>query len=248
VIEKVKETLEFRNKQCYPFHMRTYDQYCPAARALDVVGDRWTLLIVRELLNREACRYTDLKAGLPGIASNLLADRLRDLEEQGILTREAAPPPVATTLFRLTPRGEALKPVLTALGEWGMPLLAEASEHAAFCSHWLVVPLEYRLRDHAPERPPVTIEVRTGDQPVVIEAVDGAVRVRPGTAAHPDAVLSGPPPLVMDVLMRGADLATARKRGLDFEGDVEAVRRVAGSRAESNASTTAVKRSSRASR
>jgi len=213
--------------------MRTYDQYCPAARALDVVGDRWTLLIVRELLNREACRYTDLKAGLPGIASNLLADRLRDLEQQGILTREAAPPPVATTLFRLTPRGEALKPVLTALGEWGMPLLADASEDAAFCSHWLVVPLEYRLRDHAPEGPPVTIEVRTGDdQPVVIETVDGSVRVRTGTVAHPDAVLSGPPPVVMDVLMRGADLASARKRGLHFEGDVEAVRRVAGSDAD----------------
>jgi DNA-binding HxlR family transcriptional regulator len=206
--------------------MRTYDQYCPAARALDVVGDRWTLLMVRELLNRDACRYTDLKDGLPGIATNLLADRLRELEERGIITREDAPPPIATTLFRLTERGVALKPVLTALGEWGMPLLEEASEHAAFRSHWLAVPLEYRLRDHAPERPPVTIEVRTGDQPVVIETNDGAVRVRPGSAAHPDAVLTGPPPLIIDVLMRQLDLATARERGLDFEGDPEALRRI----------------------
>jgi DNA-binding HxlR family transcriptional regulator len=206
--------------------MRTYDQYCPAARALDVVGDRWTLLIVRELLNRGACRYTDLKDGLPGIATNLLADRLRELEEHGIITRAAAPPPIATTLFRLTPRGEALKSVLTALGEWGMPLLDEASENAAFRSHWLAVPLEYRLRDHAPERPPVTIEVRTGDEPVVIETVEGAVRVRPGTAADPDAILSGPPPVVMDVLMRQLDLATAVERGLEFEGDPEALRRI----------------------
>jgi len=113
--------------------MRTYDQYCPAARALDVVGDRWTLLIVRELLNRGAARYTDLKDGLPGIATNLLADRLREHEDNGIITREAAPPPIATTLFRLTPRGEALQPVLTALGEWGMPLLEDASEDAANC-------------------------------------------------------------------------------------------------------------------
>lgn len=215
--------------------MRTYDQYCPAARALDVVGDRWTLLIVRELLNRGACRYTDLKDGLPGIATNLLADRLRELEERGIITREDAPPPIATTLFRLTPRGAALKPVLTALGEWGMPLLEEASERAAFRSHWLAVPLEYRLRDHAPERPAVTIEVRTGDQPVVIETVDGAVRVRPGTAAQPDAVLTGPPPLIMDVLMRDLDLATARERGLDFEGDPEALRRVTKSNEDAEA-------------
>jgi len=79
----------------------------------------------------------------------------------------------------------------------------------------------------------VTIEVRTGDdEPVVIETFDGSVRVRTGTAAHPDAVLSGPPPIVMDVLMRGADLASARKRGLHFEGDAEAVRRVAGSEAD----------------
>jgi DNA-binding HxlR family transcriptional regulator len=209
--------------------MRTYDQYCPAARALDVVGDRWTLLIVRELLNRGAARYTDLKDGLPGIATNLLADRLRELEEHGIITRETAPPPIATTLFRLTPRGEALKPVLTALGLWGMPLLEEASEEAAFRSHWLVVPLEYRLSDHTPARPPVTVEVRTGDQPMVIETVEGAVRVRPGTAENPDAILSGPPPVIMDVLMRNLDLATARRRGVDFEGDPEALRRLTGS-------------------
>jgi DNA-binding HxlR family transcriptional regulator len=219
--------------------MRTYDQYCPAARALDVVGDRWTLLIVRELLNRGAARYTDLKDGLPGIATNLLADRLRELEENGIITREAAPPPIATTLFRLTPRGEALKPVLTALGLWGMPLLEEASEEAAFRSHWLVVPLEYRLSDHTPARPPVTVEVRTGDQPMVIETVEGAVRVRPGTAENPDAILSGPPPVVMDVLMRNLDFATARRRGMDFEGDPEAVRRLTGSGEDADAEAPA---------
>ncbi|HEY4402652.1 MAG TPA: winged helix-turn-helix transcriptional regulator [Acidimicrobiia bacterium] len=219
--------------------MRTYDQYCPAARALDVVGDRWTLLIVRELLNRGAARYTDLKDGLPGIATNLLADRLRELEEHGIITRETAPPPIATTLFRLTPRGEALKPVLTALGLWGMPLLEEASEEAAFRSHWLVVPLEYRLSDHTPTRPPVTVEVRTGDQPMVIETVEGAVRVRPGTAENPDAILSGPPPVIMDVLMRNLDLATARRRGVDFEGDPEALRRLTGSGEDADAEAPA---------
>src|ERR687885_1607076 len=84
---------------------RGYGQYCAVAKALDLVGDRWTLLIVRELLLRGPCRYTDLRHGLPGIATNLLADRLRELERAGIISREDAPPPVATALFRLTPRG-----------------------------------------------------------------------------------------------------------------------------------------------
>ncbi|HEY6225275.1 MAG TPA: helix-turn-helix domain-containing protein, partial [Gemmatimonadales bacterium] len=82
--------------------MRTYAQYCGLARALDVVGDRWTLLIVRELLLRESCRYTDLLSGLPGIATNLLAGRLADLEAAGVIVREEAPPPIATTIYRLT--------------------------------------------------------------------------------------------------------------------------------------------------
>jgi DNA-binding HxlR family transcriptional regulator len=205
--------------------VRSYDQYCAAARALDVIGDRWTLLIVRELLIRDACRYTDLRYGLPGIATNLLTDRLRELEENGLITREAAPPPVATTLFRLTPRGEALKPVIAALGEWGAPLLPEASG-AAFRSHWLALPLERQLADQEPDRPPVTIEVRTGDQPMLIQTVDGAVHVEPGTAQEPDATLSGAPPVIMEVLTGRLDLAAAQQRGLEFHGDPGAVRRI----------------------
>src|ERR671935_8078 len=85
--------------------MRSYGQYCGLAKALDVIGDRWSLLIVRELLLRERCRYTDLREGLPGIATNLLAERLRELERLGVIEREDAPPPVATTLFRLGGRG-----------------------------------------------------------------------------------------------------------------------------------------------
>jgi DNA-binding HxlR family transcriptional regulator len=84
-----------------------------------VVGDRWTLLIVRELLLRGASRYTDLRDGLPGIATNLLADRLRELEQAGLVIREEAPPPIAATSFRLTARGEELEPTLYALGRWG---------------------------------------------------------------------------------------------------------------------------------
>src|SRR5437867_11172839 len=102
--------------------MRSYEQFCALARALDLIGDRWTLLIVRELLLRERCRYTDLRQGLPGIATNLLADRLRELEKAGLISREDAPPPIATTLFQLTSRGKALEAVVHQIGRWGGPL------------------------------------------------------------------------------------------------------------------------------
>ena len=105
---------------------RRCQENCPVANALDVIGQRWTLLIVHELLTREACRYTDLRAGLPGIATNLLATRLREMQEAGIVEREEAPPPIARTLYRLTPRGRALQPVLEELERWGVPLMREA--------------------------------------------------------------------------------------------------------------------------
>ena len=121
----------------YPHWMRSYEQFCAIAKALDVVGDRWTLLIVRELLLRGACRYTDLRQGLPGIATNLLADRLRDLAQADIVRREAARPPVATDLFALTERGVALAPVLEALGRWGGPLMTTQGANDDFRSHCL---------------------------------------------------------------------------------------------------------------
>src|SRR6476661_7189156 len=105
--------------------MRSYGQYCSIARALDLVGDRWTLLIVRELLLQGACRFTDLKNGLPGIATNLLSTRLKELEDAGLVAREDAPPPVATVLYTLTDRGLALEPVLKALGLWGLQLMGK---------------------------------------------------------------------------------------------------------------------------
>ena len=206
--------------------VRSYDEYCGLARALDLVGDRWTLLIVRELLIAGACRYTDLQYGLPGIATNLLADRLRQLEESGIITREAAPPPIATTLFRLTPRGERLEAVLEALGRWGGPLLGDMPAETEFRSHWLVLPFRIELSDHAPEEHPVSIEVRTGDQPVTIETVDGGLRIRPGAAVAPDATVTGTPPLVVGLLLGEFDLDTAVARGVGFEGDRLALRRV----------------------
>jgi hypothetical protein len=104
--------------------------------------------------------------------------------------------------------------------------MEQTSRDADFRSHWLALPLELQLKDHEPDRPPVTIEVQTGDRPVVIEAVGGTVRVRPGTVSGPDAKLTGTPPLVLGVLTGELDLARARADGLEFEGDPRALRRV----------------------
>jgi DNA-binding HxlR family transcriptional regulator len=220
--------------------MRTYGQYCSLAKALDLLGDRWTLLIVRELLLRGPCRYTDLRGGLPGIATNLLADRLRELEAVGVVARVQAPPPIATTLFRLTPRGEELKDALYALGRWGMPLMAEGPAPGdAFRNLWMRLPSDLFLRDRTPDRPPITIEVRTGDEPMLIETVDGEVRLRQGSTDHPDAVLSGPPHAILALITGGLDLAEAEARGLRCEGSRRSVIRILPERAAAAAAGTA---------
>ncbi|MFE9681046.1 winged helix-turn-helix transcriptional regulator [Streptomyces sp. NPDC006285] len=119
---------------------RSYDQYCSAARALDAVGDRWTLLIVRELLAGPR-RYTDLHADLPGVSTDVLASRLKDMERDGLTTRRRMPPPGAVYVYELTGRGRALLPVLQALGEWGAPLLADRRATDAVRAHWFALPL-----------------------------------------------------------------------------------------------------------
>jgi DNA-binding HxlR family transcriptional regulator len=211
--------------------VKTYGQLCALAKALDVIGDRWSLLIVRELMLAGPCRYTDLLNGLPGIATNLLADRLRQLEQAGIVRRENAPPPVAATLFSLTVRGEELRPVIRELGHWGAPLLADASDQDVFRSRWMILPLDLYYYDTAPDQPPVTIEVRTADEPMVLTTSQGKIRARPGTAQHPDAVLTGPPAVVIGALSGRLNLDDARRQGLQIDGDLAAVRRIGSSSA-----------------
>ncbi|SRR6266700_637298 len=206
--------------------MRSYKQFCALAKALDVIGDRWTLLIVRELLIRESCRYTDLRTGLPGIPTNLLVDRLRELEHAGLIVREEAPPPIATALFRLTGRGRDLEPALQALGHWGAPLLGKATGKDAFRTHWLKLPLEHHLCDKMPGRPPITIELRAGDEPMTLETVEGRIQARPGAARAPDAVLIGSPQLVLAVLTAKLSLNDAKAAGLRYEGDPAILLRV----------------------
>ncbi|HEX4540468.1 MAG TPA: helix-turn-helix domain-containing protein [Acidimicrobiales bacterium] len=205
--------------------MRSYGEFCALARALDVVGDRWTLLIVRELLIR-ACRYTDLRDGLPGIATNLLADRLRELEAEGIVQREEPEPPVATTLYRLTDRGEQLRPVVHQLLRWGAPLMLEPAGDDEFRSRWLVEPIEALLNRAGAETPDVVVQVDTGDEPLVIEASGGHVRARTGTAPEPDAILRGPPDAVLGVVMGFLEPGSRQGRKVTIDGDGDALARL----------------------
>jgi DNA-binding HxlR family transcriptional regulator len=206
--------------------VRSYGEYCSIAKALDVVGDRWTLLIIRELLIRGVCRYTDLKNGLPGIATNLLADRIRELESAGLIQREDAPPPVATTLFRLTDAGAELLPVLDAIGLWGVRYMTERAEGDEFRGHWFAFPASFFLRDSDPGGPPLTIELRTASSPAVVEVSGGSIRTRLGTAAVPDLVLSGEPQVILGLFAGHITVADAAHLGLQISGDASVLHRV----------------------
>ena len=206
--------------------MRSYRQYCSIAKALDVVGDRWTLLIVRELLIRGACRYTDLKNGLPGIATNLLSERIRELESAGLIRREDAPPPIAATLFHLTEAGAELEPVLDTLGRWGVRYMGEAAEDDEFQGHWFAFPVSFFLHDRDPDGPRVSIELRTVGSPVVIEVSGGSVHTRLGAAAAPDLVVDGEPQKILALLSGHLTAAEAANLGLRISGDASVLRRV----------------------
>lgn len=205
--------------------MRSYQQFCALARALDVIGDRWTLLIVRELLLRP-CRYTDIRDGLPGIATNLLAERLRQLEAEGIVRREEPSPPVATTVYRLTERGEQLRPVVQQLLRWGAPLMIEPAGADEFRTRWLVEPIEAMLNRPGSMPSDVVVLVDTGDEPLVIEVSGGQLRARTGSTDDADVVLHGPPDSVLGVLMGFLDPSSERGRQVTIEGDPAALARM----------------------
>ncbi|WP_137990056.1 winged helix-turn-helix transcriptional regulator [Streptomyces vilmorinianum] len=164
---------------------RSYDQYCAAARALDLVGDRWTLLIVRELLAGPR-RYTDLHADLPGVSTDMLAGRLKDMEGAALVTRRRLPAPASAYVYELTPRGRELLPVLRALAEWGAPALEEPRPTDAVRAHWFAIPLLGALAGRIEGVVQVTLDegvfhVRTGG--------DAAASYADGPAEDADAHL-----------------------------------------------------------
>ncbi|MEU0286488.1 winged helix-turn-helix transcriptional regulator [Streptomyces sp. NPDC052492] len=164
---------------------RSYDQYCSAARALDVVGDRWTLLIVRELLAGPR-RYTDLHADLPGVSTDVLASRLKDMERDGLTTRRRLPPPGAAYVYELTPRGRELLPVLQALGTWGQPELGERRPTDAVRAHWFALPLLRSLKGEGL----VEVRLEEGRFHLHVGAQEGPVHGDGPAPRDPDAVLT----------------------------------------------------------
>ncbi|MFJ9894612.1 winged helix-turn-helix transcriptional regulator [Streptomyces sp. NPDC091280] len=165
---------------------RSYDQYCSAARALDLVGDRWTLLIVRELLAGPR-RYTDLHADLPGVSTDVLASRLKDMERDGLTTRRRLPPPGAAYVYELTARGRELLPVLQALGAWGGPELGERRPTDAVRAHWFALPLLRALEGEGL----VEVRLEEGEFHVFVgPEADGAVYGEGPAPREPDARLA----------------------------------------------------------
>ena len=206
--------------------MRSYGQYCSIARGLDLVGDRWTLLIVRELLLRGPSRFTDVKNGLPGIAPNLLATRLKELEQAGLIRHEYAPPPVATQLYQLTTDGLALEPVLRALGLWGMRYMVDGRRDDAFQAEWLAYAPAWFTTDADKSGPPAVIQVDGDGQRAVIELGDGQVRTRVGDADRADLTLTGPARAVLGVLLGMIDVKLAKSMGLRTRGDAAVLARL----------------------
>ncbi|MEU8574234.1 winged helix-turn-helix transcriptional regulator [Streptomyces asoensis] len=170
---------------------RSYDQYCSAARALDVVGDRWTLLIVRELLAGPR-RYTDLHADLPGVSTDVLASRLKDMERDGLTTRRRLPPPGAAYVYELTSRGRELLPVLQALGTWGEGELGERRPTDALRAHWFALPLLRGLAgavEVSGSTALVEVRLDEGEFHLHVGAQDGPVYGDGPAPAEPDARL-----------------------------------------------------------
>lgn len=207
--------------------MRSYNQFCAVAKSLDVVGERWTLLIVRELLLRGPSRYTDLRNGLPGIATNLLGDRLQDLEKAGVVAREDAPPPVATTLFSLTDRGRELASVVDELGRWGLPLMGTQGPNDVFESHWLTMPVKLFLKDKNPNADPVVIELETADdQSSFLRVGGGDIEVLYRYDGDVAATVSGDPEVVLRLFSGKFTISQARRHGLSIKGPASALTRV----------------------
>jgi DNA-binding HxlR family transcriptional regulator len=180
---------------------KRYDQYCPVAHALDLVGERWSLLIVRELM-RGPKRYSDLAAHLPGIGTNVLAYRLRDLEACGIVARRTLPPPAASRVYELTDYGRELRTALRELALWGARSLGPPTAEDELFPGWLENALDTVL---GPIAPPGRFEFRVGAE--VASLVDG--EAQPGPIEDPDVVVEGDPQGVYHLFVdRRSDLVS----------------------------------------
>lgn len=189
---------------------RSYGQYCGLARALDVVGDRWNLLIVRELLVQPA-RYGELTAALPGIASNLLAERLRSLVAAGVVERRLDPDR-NSALYALTPWGEQLRDTVDALVRWSTPLMTSGPGEDSFRPEWLAVALRTFLHGRTSEAP-VTIGLDTAGTIVIVRLDGTGPQVVLGQDPPPPTVLRAEPGVVLGLASGVLNLEQALSSG-----------------------------------
>ena len=164
---------------------KRYDQYCPVAHALDLIGERWALLVVRELMHGPK-RYTDLTEHLPGIGTNILASRLRDLEACGIVAKRTLPPPAASRVYELTDYGRELRSVMRELALWGARSLGPPTDEDELFPGWLANAVDTVL---GPIAPPGRFEFRVDDE--VASLVDGEAHAEP--IDDPDVVVEADP-------------------------------------------------------
>jgi DNA-binding HxlR family transcriptional regulator len=173
---------------------RSYGQYCTVARALDVVGERWTLLLVRELLTGPK-RFKDLLEGLPGIGTNLLAARLKTLEGEGIVRRATLPPPAGSNVYELTELGGSLEPVIVALSRWGARLLDAPREEEDLRAGWAAVAMRSAIGQGVAGGRPSTYEFRIDGEAFHVRVREGEegerVEAKQGSVPDPDLVVTG---------------------------------------------------------
>lgn len=207
--------------------MRTYDDGCAAAHALDIVGERWALLVVRELVLGPK-RFTDLRAGLPHASPNVLAQRLRELEEAGVVRRRKLPPPAASRVYELTDWGKELEPVIIGLGRWGARS-ASRPRDAALGVDSLVLSFRTMFDPRAAEGLSATYELRVGEDRFRAVVDDGRFDISRGSADRPDAVVEAGAATLATLVYEGRDLGEALRTGeLKIEGDEPAVERFLG--------------------
>jgi DNA-binding HxlR family transcriptional regulator len=196
---------------------KSYNQYCPVARALELVGERWSLLIVRELLEHGPQRYSDLNCRLEHCGTNILAARLKDLERGGVIQRRRLPPPAASTVYELTEYGEGLQPVLHQLAHWGARALGPPRSEDKLEPGWLPGALRMALPQSAKD---AHVEFRIGGE---LACLDHGT-VREGPATRPDAVVESDPAGFFRLLVdRKLDAVTVRGSKTAVRGLLDAL-------------------------
>lgn len=205
---------------------RSYNQFCALAYALDVVGERWTLLIIRELMAGPR-RFKDLIDGLPDISTNLLSERLKSLEQQGILVRRVLPPPAGSNVYELTAFGAGLETAVLELGKWGARLLPASLEGVALPSVGAMT-LAIKAFFHPQQAQGVTetYELHLGQEVLQVRVQDGALRVQAGQTHKADAVFHTDMPIFLGLFAGQLTPEQALEAGLiRIEGDQDALKR-----------------------